>query len=293
MCFLLPQPDRLRSLFRSVAAIVCGLIVAAQLPADVVVAGSSMLQPSITAIAEQFSEETGIELAVGGGGSDAGIDAVLDGTAELAMISRPLSAEEAELVAQTAIAHDALSVIVNAANSLPGVSTEQLQGLFSGDIGAWSELDDFDARVAIVSREADRTALQLFETHTGLAHHERDEPGPAGSIARSAYRIATESEAVAVVGGTPGAVAYASWATAERLREQGMPIRIVALEGQTPDANTIAAGDYPIVVELSLAYTELSPEGLEFLSFITSETGQAVLSDYGLIPITDGEQPSM
>ncbi len=265
--------------------IALGVGLAAQLGAQVTVAGSTALQPVLTTIAERFTGETGIEVRVSAGGSSAGVQAVRDGTADLAMVSRALSAAEIAATDATTVALDALGIIVNAGNPTESISREQLSALFSGEIRDWSELGGPSGRVAIVTRELGRTALEHFEDYTGLSHHQRDESGPAGSIARSGYRIATESEAATVVGGTPGAVGYLSFATAQRLMDQGMPIRIVALEGETPSPAGIASRSYPVVFELTIVHAEISQEASELFAFLTSQPGRELLEDYRLVPV--------
>lgn len=80
--------------------------------------------------AEGFEAKTGTHVLVSGLGSSAGIEAVTNGTADIATSSRELTAEEAshELVS-TVIAHDGIAAIVSPENTVSGLTTEQLRGI--------------------------------------------------------------------------------------------------------------------------------------------------------------------
>ncbi|HEU5098102.1 MAG TPA: substrate-binding domain-containing protein, partial [Roseiflexaceae bacterium] len=97
------------------------------------VTGSTSVTPFAEHLAELYQRahpETAINIQ--GLGSSAGIRAALDGVAEIGMSSRDLEPEEADQLDQIIIARDALAVVVNPANPISGLSTEQIQDIFSG-----------------------------------------------------------------------------------------------------------------------------------------------------------------
>jgi phosphate transport system substrate-binding protein len=80
-----------------------------------------------------------VSVTVVGGGSGVGITAMIDGTTDIAMASRELKTEEMKFdekveIEQVIIAYDALTVIVNPANSVSKLTREQLEQIFTGAI---------------------------------------------------------------------------------------------------------------------------------------------------------------
>lgn len=80
-------------------------------------AGSTTCLPIAEVAAEAYTEQTGLSVLVSGLGSSAGIEAVSNGTAEIATSSRGLNEEEQKLGLTTIpVAHDGIAVIVNPDN---------------------------------------------------------------------------------------------------------------------------------------------------------------------------------
>ena len=98
-------------------------------------------------------------------GADAAIASVLDGSADLAAIGRPLTAQEQQqgLVAVPQ-KRQKIAIIVSAANRFTGNMTfEQFAKVFRGEIKDWSELGAPPGRIQLVDRPATndtRLALQ-------------------------------------------------------------------------------------------------------------------------------------
>jgi len=61
------------------------------------------------------------------------------GLCDIGMASRDLKEEETG-VTTTVIATDGIAVIVNNSNSIEGLSSEQVKGIFTGEITDWSEV---------------------------------------------------------------------------------------------------------------------------------------------------------
>src|SRR3954469_22057441 len=106
------------------------LVLAACGPSDsggITVTGSTSVTPFAEHLAELYQHaHAGVAINIQGLGSSAGIRAALDGVAEIGMSSRDLEPDEAEQLDQIVIARDALAVVVNPANPITGLSTEQI-----------------------------------------------------------------------------------------------------------------------------------------------------------------------
>jgi phosphate transport system substrate-binding protein len=81
-----------------------------------------------------------VSVTVVGGGSGVGITAMIDGTTDIAMASELKTEEKMKFadekveIEQVIIAYDALTVIVNPANSVSKLTREQLEQIFTGAI---------------------------------------------------------------------------------------------------------------------------------------------------------------
>lgn len=105
------------------------------------VAGSTSVTPLMEKMVEKYKElnpEANIEIQ--STGSSAGIEAVIDGAADIAMASRELKDEEKDKLAVEVIATDGIAVIVNKDSKLEDLTIDQLKQIFKGEITNTSEL---------------------------------------------------------------------------------------------------------------------------------------------------------
>ncbi len=110
---------------------------------NIVVAGSTSVTPVMEKLAEAYMEiHSGVSIEIQSTGSSAGIQAAMEGTADLGMASRELKESElAELTVQV-IAVDGIAVIVNNANPVGDLTLEEVKGIFVGDITEWESVID-------------------------------------------------------------------------------------------------------------------------------------------------------
>ncbi len=252
------------------------------------IAGATTLQPVFEAMVQEYQEKSGQTVRIEGGGSRTGIEHAAEGHGLLGMVSRALTPEEKEKLEYTTIGLDALVFIVNKRNPLQSIDRDTAIRLFTGKIINWNELTDWDKSVVLVSKEMGRSTLDLFEGYTGVHHRDNPEEGENGQVAEHAYEIASNLDGATLVGGMPGGVGYLSLGTSEYLRDKGMPIKILELEGHPVDRESIVVGEYPIERELNLVYKEENRELVqEFLDFCLGPIGQQAVLDLGYISVKE------
>jgi len=106
----------------------------------VTVAGSSSVYPVMEKIAESYAAvNSNVEVEIQESDSTTGITSAQEGLCDIGMASRDLKEEETG-VTTTVIATDGIAVIVNNSNSIEGLSSEQVKGIFTGEITDWSEV---------------------------------------------------------------------------------------------------------------------------------------------------------
>jgi len=116
-------------------------------------------------------------------------------------------------------------------------------------------LGGVDKPIILISKQPNRGLLYLFEKGTGLFHPSNSaNSNPAKTIATWAWDAGANNNNIVWTGGLPDAISYISLGSALAHIANGMPIKIIALGGVFPSAESIANHSYPIVGELSLVY---------------------------------------
>lgn len=241
-----------------------------------VLTGSSTVAPPLSDIAADFeAANPGVRVDVQTGGSSRGIADARRGTADLGMASRDLRPEENDLFAHV-IARDGISLLVHKDNPVRELSTEAVRQLFRGEIANWSALTDFEAPVTIVHKGEGRATLEVFLEHFGLDN---------GEVSADLI-VGENQQGIRSVAGNRGAIGYVSIGATTHEVDAGTPIRPVAIEGVTPDADSVARGDYPLTRNLTLI-SKNPPEGLlaDFLAFARSEAGSRRFQQHFLTPV--------
>ena len=105
------------------------------LEGTVTVAGSTSVTPLIEAMAEKYEElNPGTTIEIQSTGSSAGIEAATSDAAEIAMASRELKDEEAEVLTPVVIATDGIAVVVNPESKIEDLTVDQIKEIFNGTI---------------------------------------------------------------------------------------------------------------------------------------------------------------
>jgi phosphate transport system substrate-binding protein len=232
------------------------------------VAGSSTIQPVMEVVAQTWEKShPHDQIDVQGGGSGVGVSSARSGLADIGMVSRDLSAEEADLVS-TSIGLDGIAMIVHASNPLTAITKDQVVKLYADEHATWKAVGGGDKPVTLVTKEEGRSTLELFEKHFDLK----------GKIARSAVVIGPNGQAIQTVAGDPQALAYVSIGSAAVAESQGTPIHRLALDGVEATVENVRNHSYPLSRTLNLA-TKGAPTGFakELVDFVLSDEGQAIV----------------
>ena len=105
----------------------------------IVVAGSSSVTPVMEKLQEAYlAINSGAEIELQESDSTTGMTQAIDGTCDIGMASRDLKDSELEAgLTPTAIAMDGICVIVNNANDITDLSTDDIAAIFKGERTEW------------------------------------------------------------------------------------------------------------------------------------------------------------
>lgn len=243
------------------------------------IGGSDTMLPLTTALARAFEAlEGGTRVRVEGGGSTAGIAALIDGRVDLCASSRPLTPEEAQrlfrrhrrLGVRVQVAREALEVFVHPSNPVRSLTMLQLKGIFTGRIRHWEKVGGQGGAVEVLIRPESSGTHGFFRA----VALDGEDYSPFATV------IGTTAEILLRVNTRPAAIAYGGMAY------RGERGNAIALEGVFPTQEAVRSGAYPLSRYLYFM-TVGPPEGAarRFVDFALSPVGQRLAAEVGLIPL--------
>jgi phosphate transport system substrate-binding protein len=245
-----------------------------------IVKGSDTLGAKLVPqLAEEFkAQHPGTTFDIAAEGSTTGIAAIIDGTAQIGMASRPAKPEEIAAGAAkgvklkpTTVAYDGIAVIVNAGNPLKGLTKKQVEQIFTGEIADWSAVGGTAGTISVYTRN---TSSGTYSEFKELAMKKRD-------YAPSSQKLAGNEQIAAEVGKNPNGVGYVGLAYTT-----ASGIKIVPIDGVTPSKESVLEKKYPYA-RPTFYYTNGDPTGLpkEFVDFTIGPEGQKIVEQVGFVPI--------
>lgn len=266
------------------SATVLGLVVSAQ-AGNITVKGSDTLVILAQKWAEVYmGKNASTKIQVTGGGSGVGFAALQNKSTDLANASRKIrSGEVAECIkafgkrpTEYKVALDGLSVYVNAENPLKELSLEQLEKIFTGKLKNWKEVGGADAPITVYSRENSSGTYEFFKEHVlngkDFAARAQTMPGTAAVL----QAVAKDKNGIGY-----GGAAYGAGAKHLAIKKTDSSPAV------EPTEETVVNGTYPIWRYLYIYVNPAIDRGevANYLSWIRSDDGQAVVKDIGYYPL--------
>ena len=220
-----------------------------QVSGEIVIEGSSTVQPITQAAAELFAEENPeARIEVGGAGTSDGFEAFCQGDTEISDASRPIDvAEELPVCEENGVefieipvAFDGISVVVNKQNDwATDVTSEELKTMWEpaaeGEITSWNQVrSDWPDRELSLYGPGTESCTYEFFNETIVGNEEE--------VNRSDYE-ASEDDNVLVQGvsGDENALGYFGYSYYENNRSA---LKALAVDGVDPTEETIRSGEY-------------------------------------------------
>ena len=249
----------------------------------IVIAGYGPEQPVMQDLARAYEKlHPGTSIDVEWDKTVRAVEMVKTGEAHIAVTDRTDPSLDA-----VPMAWDGIAVITNFANPLTELTGEQVRRLFTGQSKRWSDFEGADQSVEIIARIGNDNLTAGLETSLGIA----------GRLVRSSTTARSDQQVLRLVSGRDAAVSYMSLGAALRAQEDGIPIRILTIDGIEPGEPTVASGRYPLKRSiLLLTALQRDPLTASFLSFIQSSAGQSLIGSLytplGSSPIVTSPSPT-
>ena len=245
-----------------------------KLSGSIQMVGSTSMEKLANALAESFMEKyPDVTVTAEFVGSGAGIEAVTAGTADIGNSSRNLKDEEkANGAVENVVAIDGIAVCVDPANTVEGLTKEQLTNIYLGQITNWSEVGGADSPIIVVGREAGSGTRGAFEELLKIEDQ-----------CAYANELDSTGAVMAKVASTPGAIGYVSLDVVDD------SVIALPLEGVEPAAENIKAGKYflsrPFVMATKGEISAQNELVQAWFDFVLGDEGQEVASKVGLITV--------
>ncbi len=241
--------------------------------------GSSTVAPiANAALASFLAGKTNLKITYETLGSSTGIKQLQEGTLSLAGSSREL--KQAELDAglkPIPIALDGLSVAVNSNVAIANLTMAQLASIFSGEITNWKEVGGKDVKIEVIVRDETSGTYGSFKEI--VLDPKKKTYKPDAIVARENGELATK------IASTPNSIGYIGMAFNHIVTEAGG--HVLTIDAVQPTSANVINKSYPISRSLYLVSKGdlVSSVELDFVNFVLSAKGQALVAENEFIPL--------
>ena len=248
----------------------------------IVIDGSTTVGPIAKAFAEYFmAANPEVNITVSESGSGNGAKSLLNGTCDVADMSRPMKPGEFKAAAEKGImpvAHvvalDGLPVLVHPSNPVQELTVEQIRKIYLGETTNWKELGGPDLGIVAISRDTNSGTYETFEKMVLNKRKIRSDCEYVGSNGAMRQRIQS----------TPAAIGYAGLGFVDKT------VKALKVNGIYPSMATVQSGEYPIARPLFMytdGYPRLGTPLYRFVTLYLGEDGQEMVEEIGFVPVTD------
>ncbi len=266
----------MKSLTVAAMAMTASVVVADE---TIVMDGSTTVGPIAKAFAEYYMKNNpGVNVTVGESGSGNGAKSLVNGTCQIANMSRPM--KEGEIEACTAkgvnpvvhiVAMDGLTPVVHPSNPVENLTRSELKQIYMGEITNWKELGGPNQKIVVISRDTNSGTYESWETLVMKADRITDKAEYVGSNGAIRQRVL----------GTPNAIGYVGLAFVEGVKQ-------VAVDGVMATPETVLDRTFPIARPLHM-YTNGEPapgSHLEKLvNLYKTDDGKQMIEETGFVPV--------
>ena len=107
----------------------------------ITIVGSTSVQPVAQSLATAYMKENpNVKIEVQGGGTAVGLKSVSDGTANIGTASESLASNQTTGLNTYSLGQDGIVAIVNNNNTVKGLTSAQLKGIFTGNTTNWNQV---------------------------------------------------------------------------------------------------------------------------------------------------------
>ncbi len=249
--------------------------------------GATSFQPLVEAVAGDFQDANpDVVIAISGGGSGDGISGIVDGSLQIGrsdVFAEEKVDDESQLegLVDNQVCIVGMGPIVNANVDIDDITTEQLAGIFTGQITDWSEVGGTAGTINVINREGSGTRA----TFEAAVLQGAEVPADFTPVAE----VDSSGTVVEQVAATEGSISYVAF----NYYETNEGIKALSVDGVEPTQENVESGDFNIWAyehmytrsdedEATAAVTQA------FIDYIMSEDVQSTtVIEQGFIPVSN------
>jgi phosphate transport system substrate-binding protein len=246
-------------------------------PPKIRIAGSTTILPFMMRVAKDYSGKGDIEIQMNSCGSLKGVQALLNGTCDVAMCSSPVPADILADAASKGIqikgfpfGFDIIVPIVHPSNPVQNLSLDQLAAIYQGTIDSWAGVGGGPGKIDVVARAVSSGTREVWSQAVLKS-----------AKCKEAWVVRDSNSGVlAYVAEHPEAIGYVSLAIVNH------EVKALFVNGVAPTVDSAKTKRYPISRQLVL-YVEdksLSYPVKSLIVFVLGSQGQRMVADSGFIP---------
>ena len=247
--------------------------------------GATSFQPLVEKARDAFQDANpDVSVAISGGGSGQGLSQVAEGSVQIGrsdvFAEEKLEADQLENLVDNQVCIVGMGPIVNANVDVTDITTDQLKGIFLGQITDWSEVGGTAGAIQVIQREAGSGTRATFEAAV-----------LGGEVAPDSFRPVAEVDSsgtvVEQVAATEGSISYVAF---NYMGNDG--VKALSVDGVEPTQENVENGDF-LIWAYEHMYTRsdedeaTAPVTKAFIEFIMSEDFASTVVEEGFIPMAD------
>ena len=217
--------------------------------------------------------------------TDASYKAMADGKSQLLLVYEPAqptidALDVFNTLDMREIGLDALVFIVNEDNPVDSLTSEQIRGIYSGEITNWSQVGGEDKEIVAFQRPelsgSQTLMLNLMMKGTPMITPQKEliSAGMADII-----------EDISAYSNSADAIGYSVYYYAKNMYTQP-GLKFIAVDGVLPSNETINSREYGFTNPFyGVIPRDPSPEAKAILDWLLTKDGQQLLADCGYVPV--------
>ena len=245
----------------------------ATLSGEVTVSGSTSVEKIGIALGDEFmAMYPDVKYTYQGIGSSGGVKNANEGVTMLGTASRNIKDSEKEWgMTEEVLAYDGIAVVVNPANGVEGLTLEQVQKIYLGEITNWSDVGGEDMAIVVISREDGSGTRGAFEEIVEFEDQ----------LVESALIYEGNGGVHGAVAENAAAIGYISFTYIDDA------VKPVKVDGANPTVEEVLAGVYPVSRPFMIVYHEenLSEAAKAFLEFTKTDLAKEIIEEKGGIAV--------
>ncbi|MGI8775344.1 MAG: phosphate ABC transporter substrate-binding protein PstS family protein [Actinomycetota bacterium] len=283
---------------------------------EIVVSGSSTVEPITGLVAEKFqSENPSVAISVDGPGTGDGFELFCNGETDISDASRAITPEEAEVCEQNSVEFIELKVAIDGLSVITSPENDQVDCLDFKDLYAllgpesqgftkWSDANELGEEIGAGHTPYPDVPLTVtapgeesgtYDSFVEIVIEDLAEERGQKAVSRPDYQASPNDNVI--IEGITGSPTSLGWVGLAFYVQNEDAVKALEVEGGdgcvAPSADTVSSGEYPIARDLFIYVSADRLEGNEalssFVDFYMSDDGLASVNEVGYVDLAESD----